>query len=44
MVEVGIPAIVITVIVLLVVLAIVYMVVQSEGEGEMLELALELLD
>lgn len=42
MVEVTIPAIVITVLVLLVVLGLLYVALQSEGE--LLDLALELLD
>ena len=44
MVDVSIPMIVITVIVLLIVLGLLYLALQSEGEGELLELAIELID
>lgn len=44
MVEVTIPAIVITVLVVLIILAILYVVLQSEGDGDLLELAIELID
>ena len=42
--EIGLVEILIAAIVLLVVLGILYYLLQSEGEGEMLELALELVD
>jgi hypothetical protein len=44
MVEVSIPTIVIAVVVLLIVLGLVYLALQREGEGELLELAIELID
>jgi len=43
-VEVSIPTIVITVVVLLIVLGLLYLAVQRAGEGDMLELAAELVD
>jgi hypothetical protein len=42
--EIGLVEILIAAIVLLVVLGILYYLLQREGEGEMLELALELVD
>ena len=42
--EIGLIEILLIAIVLLVVLGILYYLLQSEGEGEMLELALELVD
>lgn len=43
--QIGVPEVVVTVLVLLVVLAVVVALLQSEGEtGELLELALELVD
>jgi len=44
MVEVGIPTIVITVVVLLIVLGLLYLAVQRADEGELVELAAELID
>lgn len=42
--EIGLVEILIAVIVLLVVLGVLYYLLQSEGEGELLELAVELID
>ncbi|GAB7095899.1 hypothetical protein JCM30237_30530 [Halolamina litorea] len=42
--EIGLVEILIAAIVLLVVLGILYVLLQSEGEGELLELAVELID
>jgi hypothetical protein len=42
--EIGLVEILIAVIVLLVVLGALYYLLQSEGEGELLELAVELID
>jgi len=42
--EIGLVEILIAAIVLLVVLGVLYSLLQTEGDGEMLELALELVD
>lgn len=44
MVEGRIPTIVITVVVLLIVLGLLYLAFQREGEGELVEVAIELID